>query len=49
MMNKEYFYELGWDAYYNGHSESDNPYPETDMRHCPWDDGFNGARFNSGI
>ena len=46
-MNDDFFRELGWDCFYSGGSINDNPYPETDVRHWKWREGFNNAKFNS--
>tara|TARA_R110000850_G_scaffold37974_2_gene99542 strand:- start:4 stop:150 length:147 start_codon:yes stop_codon:yes gene_type:complete len=46
-MNRDFFKEEGWDCFYSGGSEIDNPYPDTDARNHQWSIGFNDARFNS--
>ena len=48
-MNRDYFKEEGWDAFYSGLSVSDNPYTDTDSRNQHWHTGFKNAEFNSNL
>lgn len=46
-MNTAFFEEQGWDCFFAGGSDSDNPYAESDVRHYHWHNGFVAAQFNS--